>query len=329
MYTIKQAAQRSGVSVPLLRAWERRYGIVEPARTPSGYRLYDDLAITRLRAMRALIEDGWAASTAAVEVLGSDDDALGQLAARVARKGSAGDRDAAASGPAEGNPDGLGPGSPAGEALTAAFVGSAAALDEPGFEAVLDEMFGRGSFEHVTTEMVMPSLVALGEGWAAGNVDVAGEHAAAAAVQRRLGSAFMAAGRPAHETGVVLVGLPPGARHELGALAFATAARRAGVPVRYLGPDLPVENWIDAAVRTQATAAVIGVVIAGDVGAAERVGQALRATRPEMLICFGGPAASRIDGFDADGVLRLPGPLADAVDTLHRALASAVGGSAG
>ena len=40
---------RSGVSVPLLRAWERRYGIVAPARTASGYRLYDEAALARLR----------------------------------------------------------------------------------------------------------------------------------------------------------------------------------------------------------------------------------------------------------------------------------------
>ena len=43
MYTIKQAAARSGVPVPLLRAWERRYGVVSPSRTPSGYRLYDEM----------------------------------------------------------------------------------------------------------------------------------------------------------------------------------------------------------------------------------------------------------------------------------------------
>jgi MerR family transcriptional regulator, light-induced transcriptional regulator len=308
MYTIKQAAQRSGVSVALLRAWERRYGIVEPARTPGGYRLYDDLAITRLRAMRALIDDGWAASTAADEVRRADDEALAQLAARASGKAAAGDAIASAS---------LGP---TADTLTAAFVGSAAALDEPGFEAVLDDMFARGSFEHVTTEMVMPSLVAIGEGWAAGSLDVAAEHAAAAAVQRRLGLAFMAAGRPAQEKGLVLVGLPPGARHELGALAFATAARRAGVPVRYLGADLPVENWIDAAVRTQAVAAVIGVVIAADVDAAERVGQALRATRPGMLICFGGPAAELTAEADDGDVLKLPAPLVDAVDALRLAL---------
>ena len=42
MYTIKQAAARSGLSVPTVRAWERRYGVVHPERTASGYRLYDD-----------------------------------------------------------------------------------------------------------------------------------------------------------------------------------------------------------------------------------------------------------------------------------------------
>ena len=65
MYTIKQASARSGVSVPLLRAWERRYRIVEPARTAAGYRLYDDEALDRIRTMRRLVDAGWSPSTAA------------------------------------------------------------------------------------------------------------------------------------------------------------------------------------------------------------------------------------------------------------------------
>jgi DNA-binding transcriptional MerR regulator len=39
MYTIRQASLRSGVSIPLLRAWERRYRVVTPSRTAAGYRL--------------------------------------------------------------------------------------------------------------------------------------------------------------------------------------------------------------------------------------------------------------------------------------------------
>src|SRR4029079_60120 len=66
MYTIKQAATRTGLSIPTIRAWERRYGVVAPTRTAAGYRLYDDAAIERLAAMRSLVEtDGWRPSQAA------------------------------------------------------------------------------------------------------------------------------------------------------------------------------------------------------------------------------------------------------------------------
>jgi hypothetical protein len=69
MYTIEQAALRTGISVPLLRAWERRYGVPTPDRSASGYRLYGDEAIAQLRAMRQLVDEGWAPSQAAIEVL--------------------------------------------------------------------------------------------------------------------------------------------------------------------------------------------------------------------------------------------------------------------
>ena len=55
MYTISEAAERAGVSVDLMRAWERRYGVVTPGRTAAGYRLYDVATINRIRAMRHLV----------------------------------------------------------------------------------------------------------------------------------------------------------------------------------------------------------------------------------------------------------------------------------
>jgi len=305
MYTIKQAAARSGVSVQLLRAWERRYGVVAPNRTAAGYRLYDDDAITRLRAMRRFISDGWSASTAAAEVAGMDQAAIETLVGRPSAETHVG---AAFQLPAEG--------------LTDAFVASAGALDEAGFEAVLDDMFARGSFEQVAGDLVMPALVALGEGWQQGLVDVAGEHAAAGAVQRRLGMAYIAAGRPGADRDLVLVGLPPGGRHDLGALAFATAARRAGIAVRYLGADLPLQDWMDAVTRTKAIAIVIGVVIATDIEPAERVARAVRAARPGILLAFGGRSAQEVDLSAIKPALVLPGVLSEAVEVLRLDLAS-------
>ncbi|HET9435646.1 MAG TPA: MerR family transcriptional regulator [Candidatus Limnocylindrales bacterium] len=299
MYNIKQAAARTGLTVPVLRAWERRYGIVSPARTPSGYRVYDDEAIARVQAMRRLVDAGWAPSTAAAAIL-------------------------AGTAPAEPDPEPAVAGVPVEPSENDAFVEAAARLDSDGVEAILDEMFARGSFERIADDYLMPAVVALGDAWAHGRIDVAAEHLASHAVLRRLAAAYQAAGRPNFDPGGVIVGLPPGSRHELGALAFGVAARRAGLRVLYLGPDLPIDDWVATAERVGARAAVIGSVTAADRGPARRVALALREALPGIVVAFGGkhppgrPPAS--DGSGADGApgpwIRLPERLDDAVRTL-------------
>src|SRR3712207_7231076 len=54
----RSLARRSGVSADLLRAWERRYGLLEPTRTAAGYRLYSPDDEARVRAMRAHLAEG-------------------------------------------------------------------------------------------------------------------------------------------------------------------------------------------------------------------------------------------------------------------------------
>ncbi|WP_431473420.1 MerR family transcriptional regulator [Ornithinimicrobium sp. W1665] len=46
-YTVKQVSGLTGVATDRLRAWERRYGVVEPGRSESRYRLYDDEDVAR------------------------------------------------------------------------------------------------------------------------------------------------------------------------------------------------------------------------------------------------------------------------------------------
>ena len=298
MYTIGQAAIRAGVSVPLLRAWERRYGVVRPERTASGYRLYDEASIERLRAMRELVDAGWSPAQAArhIEVEGVPASTTGPS------------RESASATPSP---------TPAG-GLAAAFVDAAAAMDEPRVESVLDELFASGSFERVVDDRLMPALRALGEAWASGTVSVAAEHAASHAVLRRLSAAFqatgtVAVGRP------VLVGLPPGSRHELGALAFATAVRRRGIGVVYLGPDVPLQSWVDAVRWTKARAIAVGAPTIDDLDAAQEianVGLALDG----IVVAIGGGAASDVTIPD---VLRLPDGIGAAAKALGDALAPA------
>ena len=295
MYTIKQAALRSGVNVPLLRAWERRYGIVAPSRTDTGYRLYDEAAIERLRAMRTLVDEGWSARQAAERITAAEPDELGTLAAATTatERGSATD-------------------------AISAFVAGAARLDGSAIEQALDDMFASGSFERIVEDRLYPALEGLGDGWARGEVDVAGEHAASSAVVRRLSMAFdAAAAAEADGPRPVLVGLPPGVRHEVAALAYATALRRAGIPVLYLGADVPVVSWVAAADRTDARAVALGAVMTDDVVAADAVVSALREARQDLVVAVGGRHAELIGN---GGILRLPAGLRDAVGTLAEAL---------
>ena len=266
MYTIKEAAARTGVSIELLRAWERRYGIVVPSRTAGGYRIYDEGALARLRAMRELVDEGWTPSNAAAAVL------AGRVAPEVATIPS------------------LGPTAPG--VLARRFVRAAASFDAASVETVLDEMMATGSFESVVEAQLLPALRDLGAAWERGELDVAAEHAASHAVHRRLAAAYQASARADAGIGPVLVGLPSGSRHELGALAFSVAARRAGVNVLYLGPDLPAADWVSTAARTRARAAVIGVVSEADVDAAVETARALHGDAARTRIAFGGREAA-------------------------------------
>jgi methanogenic corrinoid protein MtbC1 len=147
----------------------------------------------------------------------------------------------------------------------------------------------------VVDSWLFPALEALGEGWARGEIDVAGEHAASHAVHRRLSAAFDAAGSRSRGPGVV-VGLPVGSQHDLGALAFATAIRRRGMDVLYLGANVPVSSW-EAAVRSRdARAAVLSVVTPEDRPPAVAVAERLLSQAPVPIVCAGGASAADLVG---------------------------------
>ena len=60
MYTIKRAAELTGVPAATLRAWERRYGLLHPQRTAGGHRVYTRADLDTLHRIRALVEGGMA-----------------------------------------------------------------------------------------------------------------------------------------------------------------------------------------------------------------------------------------------------------------------------
>jgi hypothetical protein len=284
MYTVSRAGTLTGVPAATLRKWEQRYGVVEPTRTEGNYRLYDDEAIRRLSAMRDLVDAGWSARDAARQVLAgtattsprpvADGDAVGDL-----------------------------------DALTRCAVG----FDALGLHRLLDEELASGEPAEVVDGWLLPSLVRLGEAWARGEVTVAGEHFASAAVHRRLSRLYDEVPPAAVDAPRVVVGLARGSRHELGVLAFAVVARSRGLDVTYLGSDLPVEAWVATARAVVPGAAVIGVPLVEDLPAVRELAAALS---PLTRVLLGGAYQDRIAGVETLG--HRPGQAAEDLATrLH------------
>ena len=264
MYTIKHAAEQVGVSVATLRAWEQRYGVGAARRTDAGYRIYDDDTVRVLIQMRELIDTGWSVRAAAEEVRRRISLPLAAPTpiTEIGRSPAAADD----------------------------FVDAAASYDADALAAFLDLRFSTTSFETAVDDWLLPSLADLGDAWTSGRVSVAAEHAAAHAVTRRLSGAYDAAGAAREGAPRVLLGLPPGARHDLGLLSFATAARRAGLAASYLGADVPVADWISAVAAQSPDCVVLAIPMADDAAPAADVVAAVEAQQPGVVIAVGGSA---------------------------------------
>lgn len=288
MYTIKRTAELTSVGVATLRAWERRYGVVAPSRSEGRYRLYSDEDVRALSIMAALVNAGWTASEAAAETL----------------RRVAGSRAAAA------GADGPVPIHASLEELDE-LLDAAGQLDVDRVEAVLDRALARHAFTVVAEQWLMPVLNAIGGAWADGRMTAAGEHLVSHAVVRRLARLYDEAAHGG--TGpLVVLGLPPGSRHELGLLAFAVAARQAGLNTAYLGADLPVEDWEAAVSVRRAGGAVMSVPRLADVVPAQAVVDRLGECVPGLVLAVGGGYQD-----DVTGAERLGHGLADGIAVLH------------
>ncbi len=58
LYPIRTVSEVTGVNAITLRAWERRYGLFKPQRTPKGHRLYSQQNILRIQQVLQLLEKG-------------------------------------------------------------------------------------------------------------------------------------------------------------------------------------------------------------------------------------------------------------------------------
>jgi MerR family transcriptional regulator, light-induced transcriptional regulator len=235
---IGELSRRSGVSRELLRAWERRYGLLRPTRSDGGFRLYSSQDERRVALMRDHLDRGLSAAQAA------------RLAVDEASQVTV----------AQGTPT-LDRGA---QELRAALD----VLDESAAHAALDRMLAGFSIETVLGEVVLPYLRELGERWARGEASVGQEHFASNVLRGRL--LGLARGWDAGGGPRALLACPPGEQHDLALIAFGLGLRDRGWRITYLGPDTPFETLVETASGLEPDA----VVLAGSTAARFEGGQA-------------------------------------------------------
>ena len=272
---IGELSRRVGVPPELLRAWESRYGLLRPARTVGGFRLYSAEDERRVERMRAYLDEGYSAAEAARLALAADE-------------------------PPPGRPDGL-------EAEARVLAQALDGFDDGAANGALDRLLAAFGTETVLAEVVLPYLRDLGERWERGEASIAQEHFASNVVRGRL----LGLGRGwGQGTGPrALLACAPGELHDLPLIAFGIALRARGWRVSYLGPDTPLETIADAA-KTLAPRLVVVTGSTKERFAAAEEG--IRALAAEWPVALAGRGATA-EAAERTGARHLPGdPIGEA-----------------
>ena len=270
---IAVVAERTGLSQDVLRAWERRYGAVRPARDAGGQRQYTDADIRRLGLLQAATRAG--RSIGSVAALPTD-----QIASLVEGDVAARERSTP---PVMDSPVGS-------ETVDEAFAHSRA-LDA----SALDETLRRAATVMGVTLFIeavaVPLLRRVGDEWHAGRLAPPQEHLVSSALHDIIVATMRAfpqrSGAPK-----LLVATPAGDRHAIGAALVGAASALEGWNVLYLGADLPAADIADAAKTAGVRIVAVSIVYTEDRARVLGEMRALRSRLPASMILIAGGAGA-------------------------------------
>ena len=264
---IGDLARRTGLSVDVLRVWERRYGLLRPRRSAGGFRLYSSRDEDTVRAMLAQIDRGFPPAQAAKLALAQPTVPASSMVP----------------------PPPAAPG--ANGALTLARADLCAALS--GFRGsrahqLIDELLAGFTVDAALNEVILPCLADLGDGWESGAVTIAQEHFASNLLRERL----LGLARPWDRGNGLraIMACPPNERHDIALICFGIVLGRSGWRITFLGADTPVSTVAEAADSLQPDLVVFASIMDGRLAAVAPAIRELAVTRPVHIAGKGATA---------------------------------------
>jgi DNA-binding transcriptional MerR regulator len=251
-YRIGEFSRRVGVTPELLRAWEQRYGLLQPVRTPGGFRIYGDEDAERVTRMRRALDEGLSAAEAAraaLETAPPPDRPLNDVRGRL--------------------------------------MSAIESYDEAAAQSALDDGLAAFGLETFVGGLVLPTLASIGREWERGSIEISQEHFASNLIRGRLLALARLWGRGSGP--LALLACAPGEQHDISLLAFGLILRSHGWRILFLGTDTPLST-LESTARTTAPAVILLVTYDGATLSAE--GGALRRLARVAPLRLSGPGAS-------------------------------------
>ncbi|MEB3299589.1 MAG: MerR family transcriptional regulator [Candidatus Sericytochromatia bacterium] len=233
-YKMSSVARLTGFSPMLLRAWEKRYDLLSPVRSPKGHRLYTDRDIQVLRRVKSLLDEG--RSIGEIAGLGVEALLAEPLPVPPRHESSARMLEPLVEPGPGGAPSAMI------DALVERLVQGAVQMDEFAIETALDQAFARYSVTVAVENVIRPATIRIGELWHEGVCSVTGEHLASQAFTRRLHRLLDISRNRDTSLPYVVTACFPDEWHEFGALLVAFYISQAGARVLHLGASVPFED---------------------------------------------------------------------------------------
>ena len=273
IYNLKAVIKETGLSPSTLRAWERRYGLLKPQRSPGGHRLYSRQDIEMLKWLVARQQEGVSISQAM---------GMWRMQPESAH------REAGIHQPYEIN---TGTDEGVFVELREQWMTACQAFQELAANQVIDQAFAIASPETVSIEIFQKGLVQIGQGWYSGKLSVQQEHFASSIATRRLDALISALPNPTRPE-TILIACPDGEEHDFILLLCSYLLRRKGWDVVNLGSDVPLEH-LDQAI--QSTRPVVVLSAAQTLtGAASLSEMSQYLAERGTLLAYGGGIFSRV-----------------------------------
>lgn len=275
LLTIGALSRETGIPVPTLRTWERRYGQPAPLRRPSGHRLYPVEWVERLRRIDFLLRQGHRAANVLVLPVTQLESMVALSQARPLTPRFS---------PAVGLPGDA-------EDAVARLLRAVMRLERELLMGDLRLEWSRLGPLRFLSEVVTPFMTQVGEAWRRGELDVSHEHFTSACVRGLLHELRQPYDHSARGPRVVMAALP-GDQHDIGLLMAALVLAMRGRRILYLGADMPIDETIRAAETHRASAIALSVSAAFDRDRAATLLSQMRATLPAGIeLWFGGSGA--------------------------------------